>query len=79
MIGIGANVFEGLVRVGRDNGSSGNGRDSQPDSTAFWTLFNTQGKAAGLSIEVAKGLVSKGNWDAAFKELTALISGSKVQ
>jgi hypothetical protein len=80
MIGIGVDVFKGLVRVGNGNGrvhSSGNGKDRQPDSTMFWTLYNTQGKAAGVPIEAAKGLTSKGDWDTAIADLQALIAGAK--
>jgi hypothetical protein len=72
MIGIGADVFKGLVRVGRDNG-----RGKHPDSTTFWTLYNEQGRSAGVPIEAAQGLAGKNNWQAAIADLRALISGAK--
>jgi hypothetical protein len=80
MLGIGADVFKGLVRVGTGNGhtrTSDNGRQLKHDATAFWTLYNAQGKAAGIAMEVAKGLADNGNWQAAIKELSALINGAK--
>lgn len=86
MLGIGHDVFKGLVRIGHsraedgDNGrkrTTDNGRQLKPDSTMFWTLYNAQGKAAGISQEVAKGLAGKGDWETAIKELTTLIDGSK--
>jgi hypothetical protein len=77
MLGVGEAVFKGLVRVGN---RGGNGRDSgngqQPDATAFWRLFNTQGKAAGVSMEAAKELAGKGNWAVAYTELQSMITGA---
>ena len=80
VIGIGADVFKGLVRVGGSNGrqrSPDNGKNRRPDSTMFWTLYNAQGTAADIPIEVAKGLADNGDWEADIKELTALINGAK--
>jgi hypothetical protein len=79
MFGVGADVFKGLVRVGTDGRrhTSDNGRQLKPDSTSFWTLYNAQGKAAGIPIEIAKGLADKNDWEAAIKELGALIDGAK--
>jgi len=79
MIGVGHEVFKGQVRVGRagDNGrkrapaDSGNGK---PDATAFWSLYKTEGEAAGASSEVAQELAGKGDWAAACRELRALIA-----
>jgi hypothetical protein len=75
MIGVGHEVFKGQIRVGH---RGGNGRDGgngqQADATAFWTLFNSQGKAAGVSMEAAKELAGKGEWAAACAELQALIA-----
>ena len=77
MIGIGHEVFKGLIRVGRDNGreSRGNGKERGPGCTGFWTLYHAQGKAAGIALDVAQGLANKGDWAIAFKELTTLING----
>ena len=91
IIGVGHDVFKGLVRVGGGNGRkkapkrSGGSRKSVPadggngkqtDSTAFWTLYNTEGKEAGVSSEVAKELAGKGDWVAACAGLHALIAGA---
>jgi hypothetical protein len=74
MIGVGHEVFKGQVRVGR---RGGNGRDGQQaDATAFWSLFNAQGKAAGMSMEAAKELAGKGNWAVAYTELQSMITGA---
>jgi hypothetical protein len=51
-----------------------NGRDGLADSTIFWRLYHAEGKAAGVPMEAAKGLVSKGDWTVACKELRALIA-----
>ena len=96
MIGVGHQVFKGLVRVGGGNGrnqarqaskgnggsrkrvpaSDGNGNGRQADSTTFWALYRAEGKAAGVPIEAAKGLASKGDWAAACEELHTLIAGA---
>jgi len=90
MIGVGHEVFKGLVlaRDGNDHtqtgsggngrkraaGGSGNGKDQRPDANAFWTLYNTSGKQAGVSVEAAKVLANKGDWAAACSELHTLIA-----
>lgn len=77
MLGVGHEVFKGLVRVGRDNGRTVPKPDNgQCNSTAFWSLFNTKGKAAGVAEDVAKGLASKGDWEAAVADLNSLIDGA---
>ncbi|MCJ7737495.1 MAG: hypothetical protein MUQ10_09315, partial [Anaerolineae bacterium] len=88
MLGIGHEVFKGMIRAdtggnGRGGngsghgGSNGNGshRDAvRADPTAFWALYNNQAKTAGVSIEIAKDLAGRGNWDVAIQELQDLIS-----
>ena len=69
MIGIGHQVFKGLVRPGRTRKAGGNGADS----TAFWALYRNEAKKAGVSLDVAKGLANKGNWTVACKDLRTLI------
>ena len=79
MLGIGHDVFKGLVRVGGSNGrthtTTNNGK---PDPTRFWQLYHAHGKAAGVPLEAAKGLADKGDWDAAIHDLEALIAGAKT-
>jgi hypothetical protein len=76
MIGIGHEVFKGLVLVGGGNGhrrrkrSSGNGASA----TAFWTLYNERAKPAGVPMTKAKALAARGNWTEACDQLRALIS-----
>jgi len=81
MLGIGHAVFKGLIRAGTGggNGYHGNGngqrRDRRSaDSTAFWALYNSSAKPAGVSLEVAKDLAGRGNWNIAIQELQALMS-----
>ena len=62
MIGVGHQVFKGLVRPGKTRGNGA-------DSTAFWALYRKEAKKAGVSLDVAKGLANKGNWTAACTEL----------
>jgi hypothetical protein len=87
MLGVGHDVFKGLVRTSAGNGHSGksgdgNGRrgNGQPhdesDATAFWKLYNQVGKAAGLSLETAKALTTRGDWAGACSELQTLIDRS---
>jgi hypothetical protein len=107
MIGVGHEVFKGLVRVGGSGGqtskkpeqvrSKGNGKQPVPTSrgqdnaepaatdgngkanaTAFWSLFNDQGKAAGVSMEAAKELAGNGDWAVACTQLQALIAARAV-
>jgi hypothetical protein len=76
MIGIGHEVFKGLVLVGDGNEhrrrkrSGGNGASA----TAFWTLYNEQAKPAGVPMTKAKALAASGNWTEACDQLRALIS-----
>ena len=76
MIGIGHRVFKGLVRPGGKRKTGGNGSKSGngADSTAFWSLYRNEGKDAGVSADVAKGLATKGDWTAACTELRSLIA-----
>jgi len=84
MLGIGHEVFKGLVRAGTgsDNGNGhggSNGNGSHRDEgianpTAFWAFYNNTGKPAGVSLETAKDLAGRGNWDVAIQDLQALVS-----
>ena len=68
MIGIGHQVFKGLVRPGKTRGNDkklGHGADS----TAFWSLYRKEAKKVGMSLDGARGLVNKDNWTAACTEL----------
>jgi hypothetical protein len=75
MIGVGHQVFKGLVRVGgeavrgRQQPFAGNGATA----TAFWTLYNEQAKPAGVPMTKAKALAGNGNWDEAIDALRTLI------
>ena len=80
IIGIGHEVFKGQVRVGNGNGrqkTNGNGRTRQADSTAFWSLYKTEGAAADIPVETAKALAGKGNWVTACAELRTLIAQAR--
>lgn len=76
MLGVGHQVFKGLVRVPGGNGrkkpctAGGDGASA----TAFWELYNSGGKEANVPIEAAKTLAVKGDWAAACAELRALIA-----
>ena len=78
MLGIGHEVFKGLIRAGTssDHGSGrgGNGHHTSADPTSFWALYNGKAKLAGVSLEVAKDLAGRGNWAVAIEELQALVS-----
>jgi hypothetical protein len=78
MLGIGHEVFKGLIRAGtgggNGNGRDGNGHHANADATAFWALYNSKAKLAGVSLEVAKDLAGRGNWDVAVQELQVLVS-----
>ena len=83
MLGIGHQVFKGLVRTHSDPGSQGqqrggNGHDSGTDSTAFWALYHREGKPAGVSPESAKDLAARGNWASACTQLRTLIDQASV-
>ena len=83
MLGIGHQVFKGLVRTHADPGSQGqqrggNGHDSGTDSTAFWALYHREGKPAGVSPESAKDLAARGNWASACTQLRTLIDQASV-
>jgi len=73
MLGVGHQVFKGLARSGNGRG---NGKKQKVDANAFWTLYNTRAKQAGVPMDAAKALASKGNWTAACTELRALITGA---
>ena len=93
MIGIGHEVFKGLVRVGvkldpRNMPSGGNGRQAKskaqggngsehPDATAFWEMYHQEAKSAGVPIKVAQGLAQNGDWATACQGPRTLIAGSK--
>ena len=79
MIGIGHEVFKGLVRVGvqlqaRNMPAGGNGDGA--NATTFWELYHQQAKNAGIPIKVAKGLAQNADWAKACQGLKALIAGS---
>ena len=97
MLGVGHQVFKGLVRTGGNGRSAkagdgnayrdgnghtrkaGNGpRRDEADATAFWKLYHQAGKAAGLSLEVAKDLAGSDDWATACTQLQALIKKSAV-
>jgi len=83
VLGIGHQVFKGLVRAGeagsRDEGngrSGGNGKrgDEYVDATAFWSLYNGKAKPLGVPIETAKDLAGRGDWAAACRALADMIT-----
>ena len=87
MIGVGQQAFKGQVRVGsgshRTTGGNGqkrvgaNGKDQKPGANAFWTLYRSEGKAAGVPMSVAKGLAGNGDWAKTCTELQTLIVRAK--
>jgi hypothetical protein len=61
MIGVGHQVFKGLVRTnGRQTGGNGRGRGSKensgPSATTFWSLYNELAKPLGVPMTKAKEL-----------------------
>jgi len=81
MLGIGHAVFKGLIRAnaGGNNGNGYHGNGSRRDEgianpTAFWAIYNNKAKRAGVSIETAKDLAGRGNWNTAIQELQDLMS-----
>ncbi len=84
LIGVGHEVFKGLVRVGDGQssgtaGNGGNGRKHEPgnghaDATAFWTLYRAEGSQAGVTPEAARALADGGDWAAACAKLRTLIA-----
>ena len=82
MLGVGHAVFKGLVRIGGGNGRRGARKADRggngASSTGFWQLYHSEGKAAGVPIEVAQGLAGNGDWAAACTELRTLIAGAKT-
>jgi len=81
MLGIGHEVFKGLIRAnaGGNNGDGYHGNGPRRDEgsanpTAFWALYNSRAKPAGVGMEVAKDLAGRGNWSTAIQELQALVS-----
>lgn len=77
MIGVGHEVFKGLVRVGGGNGKK-KPTDNGADATAFWELYNSRGKEAEVSLEVAKELAGRGDWGNAITQLHNLIANPAV-
>jgi hypothetical protein len=59
----------GCSPVKWDNGwicrNGGNSRNPHADSTALWKPYRTEGAAAHISIETAKALAGKANWNGA--------------
>jgi hypothetical protein len=51
MIGVGRQVFKGLVLV-----HGGNGSGQRDNATAFWTLYNEEAKPPGVTVAKAKEL-----------------------
>ena len=70
MIGVGSDVFKGLVRV---NGRARKGGGNGANSTAFWQLYHSEGKQS-VPLEVAQGLAGNGDWAAACAELGRLLA-----
>ncbi len=52
--------------------------DNGADPTAFWALYNREGKAAGISLESAKDLAGRGNWATALVALRSMIDQAAV-
>ena len=82
MIGVGQQVFKGLVRVGSENtGGNGRGRrpkgNNGPSATTFWGLYNEQAKPAGVPMKKAKELAGNGNWEEAIQGLQVLINDAE--
>ena len=86
MLGIGHQVFKGLVRVGANgrqrahggNGNRGkdarvNGKEQKSGPTKFWSLYHEAGKEADVALETAKALAGEEDWAKAYTELCALI------
>ena len=86
MIGVGHQVFKGLVRTGRDARGDGrsrgsnnqprraNGGNGSDDATTFWSLYNEEAKPLGVPMDKAKALAGNGDWAAACDKLRALIT-----
>ena len=87
MIGVGHEVFKGLVLPPGGNGHSrkrrpsGHGQKRRTGSTgnganatAFWTLYNERAKPAGVPMTKAKALADLGDWAKACDQLRALIA-----
>jgi hypothetical protein len=82
MIGVGHQVFKGLVRTnGREAGGNGRGRGSRensgPSATTFWSLYNEQAKPLGVPMTKAKELAGNDDWAEACKRLQVLIAEAK--
>jgi hypothetical protein len=82
MIGIGQEVFKGLVpapggnghqRRKRPRGSNRSSSGAGNNATAFWTLYNERAKPAGVPMKKAKALADGGDWAKACDQLRALI------
>ena len=80
MIGVGHQVFKGLIRVGGGNSrgqpkpSGGNG----PGATAFWSLYNQEAKPAGVPMSKAQALAGNGNWAEAIDALRVYIADAQA-
>ena len=79
MIGVGHQVFKGLVRTSRrkGNGQERGHRSKQnsgPTATSFWKLYNDEAKPRGIPAAKAKELVGYGDWTEACTKLKALIA-----
>jgi hypothetical protein len=72
MIGVGHQVFKGLVLAGNRRG--GNGSGQRDNATAFWTLYNEEAKPLGIPVDKAKELAGNGDWSQACEGLRALIA-----
>jgi hypothetical protein len=76
MIGVGHQVFKGLVRApSRSRGDNGSGQ--RDNATAFWTLYNEQAKPLGVPMATAKDLAGNGDWSDACDRLRALIADAQ--
>jgi hypothetical protein len=82
MIGVGHQVFKGLVRVGsQDNSGNGRGRRTKanngPSATTFWSLYNEQARPLGVPMDKAQALARNGNWKEAIEGLQVLITDAQ--
>jgi len=79
MLGVGHEVFKGLVRAPRTaprGNGNGNGKKSgnghKVTATDFWTLYRAEGDHVPL--DQAKALASEGDWSVACGKLRALVA-----
>ena len=81
MIGVGHQVFKGLVRVGaRHSGGNGPRRKPNPGPTptTFWQLYHEQAKPLGVPESKAQALTTSGDWSQACTKLSALITEAQA-